>query len=317
MQTSLGSAFDAPERSRPAAIAEGEIIDYDRDDLGRWNLTVRLPGDRPLLGVIPLFGREGTRSGSRASLPPIGACGLILFPDSEVNGDRAYWLGSGDIFTDGLHTERASDEATLHPAGGGWRRDKDGNETRYDLNGDTVHVGPSKTPLKLLVRNQKGEIKESIKFRRGLYRIFDWGLTKLLSLRLGADIVLYGDTLERRLAAFIGSTGAEIEDGRIQVRGETVRVGPEPKLTRPVAIARPAMINDTALAEELAAVRKQLEELQSKFAAHLIEYNTHAPLHTGPVLPSTISVTPLITPSDATGKKVKVIDSASNRLFAE
>jgi hypothetical protein len=77
------------------------------------------------------------------------------------------------------------------------------------------------------------------------------------------------------------------------------------------------MINDTALAEELAAVRKQLEELQSKFAAHLIEYNTHAPLHTGPVLPSTISVTPLITPSDATGKKVKVIDSASNRLFAE
>lgn len=234
-------------------------------DDGRWSLTVELAGGRRLPGVRVLTPREGARSGTRPPVPDVGAQGLVLFPESAVNGDEAYWLGFADLDRAGLHVENPDDEVALHRSGYGRAVQADGGVTERQSNGDTSYQGPGTAPYAFRVRDGRGVVRDAPVFRRAMNRVWDWALTRLVSLRVGGDMAAYVDAVRRRVGVAVGDDEITLEDGRARVRAEVLEVGTDPGLTSPVALWAVVFTNERNAVAQTARLQAKVKDLTGKY----------------------------------------------------
>lgn len=290
-------------RLQKSPVQVGTVSSHGKNEYGHREMIVDCYG-RKIRSVKPLGDALGLRSGRLPRLPPIGSYGIVVFPDSGVNSEIAYWIGSIEIDAEGPHVEDSNADQRLHSSGEGSLITAQGETLHRDFNGDVEWAGLSEALPMIELRSPQGERVAAPTFRRGLYRIWDWSLTRSWSVSLASTCGLILNAAKRKVSLFIGKSRIDLEDGRARVIAEITEIGPDPGLTSFVAMSGPSYINDKNLADKIAKIETALQLVAAPLAL-------------------TAAITPILglelgeIPLGATFPGVKIIKPASKTLKAE
>jgi hypothetical protein len=281
-------------------VEDGRVLEVRLDDSSNARLTVQLRGGRIIEDVMLLGQSQGLESGAHDFAPKVGSFGLIAFARKNFAQNRPYWLGTlPNQSQPGLHRESLSDYVWLDASRAGGARDSEGNITTWNDNGDYVYEGDGDAYRPKLKQND-GTVIVAPARRRAIKRVFEWAKTYLVRWRVGRDVVALFDAKARRIVHSVGSTAVIIEDGRIELRADVVKLGTKPELGRPSAVAEPTRDTLTALSKEVERLKLALNDLGQKYNALKSSTETALQTHVHPGLGSVAVPPPILGGANAT-----------------
>lgn len=325
------------------AVTVATVIERYQGPKLDWLLKVQLTGGKIIKGVKPLTFNEGRQSTNRLRLPPIGARGIITWPDHHQNNRNAIWLGTYDDFIDGIKTQNADDNLMIHPSGHAQVLDHKGNSTQRFANGDLEYEGTDGGRYEFRVRDEAVTLQHLPVTGSPYIRLLDYIKTKRWMLAVAEKFIIAIDAVKRTITLAVAGTGIEIRDGKTTINSSVVMVESTKGAAVSAAKWPESYSNFKNLAEEMAALKKDHKDLIEKhnnLSNSFVQLTQSFALLTPPVAPPVpipvftpmISVPaalqvvkaptfvklPFVSRNDLNeGEEVKIISGKSSNLYIE